>query len=158
MFLLHIPEVSKITESFSNSWYDVTDGLASAEQLKLMTSFWHAVWLAADVVNCLISGLTGRTIWQAHYITHEQIWFINLFPVDSNITKIIIHRLFEKICSKKDSTFNNLKSIIRMNSYKVKLFIYSYFYTTHSILWCGYFWCSSIIKLWVHVFQFQRLY
>ena len=39
MFLLHIPEVfvSKIAVSFSNSWYDVTDGLASAEQLKLMT-------------------------------------------------------------------------------------------------------------------------
>ena len=75
MFLLHIPEVfvSKITVSFSYIWYDVTDGLASAEQLKLMTSFWHAVWLAADVVNCLISGLTRKTMWQAHYVTHEQI-------------------------------------------------------------------------------------
>ena len=75
MFLLHIPEVfvSKIAVSFSNSWYDVTNGLASAEQLKLMTPFWHAVWLAADVLNCLISGLTGRTIWQAHYVTHEKI-------------------------------------------------------------------------------------
>ena len=63
MFLFHIPEVfvSKIAVSFSNSWY-VTDGLASAEQLKLMISFSHAVWLAADVVNCLISGLTGRTM------------------------------------------------------------------------------------------------
>ena len=41
MFLLHIPEVfvSKIAVSFSNSWYDVTNGLASAEQLKLMTPF-----------------------------------------------------------------------------------------------------------------------
>ena len=74
MFLLHIPEgfVSKIAVSFSNSWY-VTDGLASAEQLKLMTSFWHAVWLVADVVNCLISGLTERKIWQAHFVTYEQI-------------------------------------------------------------------------------------
>ena len=73
MFLLHIPEVSKITVSFSNSWYDVTNGLASTEQWKLMTSFWHAVRLAADVMNFLISGLTGRTIWQAHYVTYEQI-------------------------------------------------------------------------------------
>ena len=32
--LFHIPDgfVSKIAVSFSNNWYDVTDGLASAEQ------------------------------------------------------------------------------------------------------------------------------
>ena len=59
-FLLHIPEgfVSKIAVSFSNSWYDVTDGLASAEQLMLITLPRHALLLAADVVNCTFSGLS----------------------------------------------------------------------------------------------------
>ena len=137
MFLLHIPEVSKITVSFSNSWYDVTNGLASAEQLKLMTSFWHVVWLAADFVNRLISGLTGRKIWQAHYVIHEQIIHL-LVSCWEQQHKNIIHRLFGKICPKKDSTFNYFKSMIRMNSYKVKLylflFLYNIFYFTMWLL------------------------
>ena len=64
-FLVHIPEgfVSKIAVSFSNSWYDVTDGLASAEQLKPIISPLHALLSMTDVVNCTFSGLstTGYT-------------------------------------------------------------------------------------------------
>ena len=33
----------KMAVSFSNSWYDVTPGLALAEQLKLMTFAVHAL-------------------------------------------------------------------------------------------------------------------
>ena len=71
--------------------------------------------------------------------------FIYLLPFDSNSTKIIIHRLFEKICFKKDSYFNNFKSIIRVNSYKVKLIPIS----IRHILSCDVviYECSSIIKL-----------
>ena len=62
MFLNHKLEVfvSKLAVLFSNSWYDITGGLASAKQLNLMTSFWHTLWLAADVSNYVISGLTGE--------------------------------------------------------------------------------------------------
>ena len=61
-FLFHIPEgfVSKIAVSFSNSWYDVTDGLALAEQLKLIISPLHALLSMTDVVNCTFSGLSTR--------------------------------------------------------------------------------------------------
>ena len=62
MFLFHIPEgfASKIAVSFSNSWYDVTDGLGSAEQLKLIMSPLHALLSVTDVVNCTLSGLSTR--------------------------------------------------------------------------------------------------
>ena len=58
--LLHIPEalVFKITVSFSNSCYDVTPGLALAEQLKLMTSLVHALLSNAELINWTFSGLS----------------------------------------------------------------------------------------------------
>ena len=57
---LHLAEVSKIAEPFSNSSYDVTGGLALAEQLMLITSPWHALLPDADVWNCTFSGLTVK--------------------------------------------------------------------------------------------------
>ena len=36
-----------------------------------------------------------------------------------NNTKIIMHKLFEKFAPKRNSGFNNFKSIMRVNSYKV---------------------------------------
>ena len=61
-FLFHIPErfASKMTVSFSSSWYDVTDGLASAEQLKPIMSPLHALLSMTDVVNCTFPGLSTR--------------------------------------------------------------------------------------------------
>ena len=58
--LLHIPEtlVFKMEVSFSNSWYDVTPGLALAEQLKLMTSPVHALLCTTELVNWTFSGLS----------------------------------------------------------------------------------------------------
>ena len=57
--LLHIPEalVFKMAVSFSNSWYDVTLGLALAEQLKLMTSCVHALLSTAELINWTFSDL-----------------------------------------------------------------------------------------------------
>ena len=59
-FLVHIPDVSKIAMSFSSSWYDVTDGTASAEQLMLITSPRHALLSAADVSSRALSGLSEK--------------------------------------------------------------------------------------------------
>ena len=61
-FLFHTPKgfTTKIAASFSNSWYDVTDGLASAEQLKLIMAPLHALLSIADVVSCTFSGLSKR--------------------------------------------------------------------------------------------------
>ena len=58
--LLHIPEtlVFKVEVSFSNSWYDVTPGLALAEQLKLMTSPLNALLSATELVNWTFSGFS----------------------------------------------------------------------------------------------------
>ena len=58
--LLHIPEVLvfKIALSFSNSQYNVTPGLALAEQLKLMTSPAHALLSTTELVNWTFSGLS----------------------------------------------------------------------------------------------------
>ena len=58
--LPHIPEVLvfKIALSFSNSWYDVTPGLALAEQLKLMTSPLHALLSTTELVKWTFSGLS----------------------------------------------------------------------------------------------------
>ena len=61
-FLFHIPErfASTMTVPFSNSWYDVTDGLASAEQVKPIMSPLHALLSMTDVVNCTFPGLSTR--------------------------------------------------------------------------------------------------
>ena len=61
-FFFHIPEgfASKMAVSFSNSWYDVTDGPASAEQLKPIISPLHALLSMTDVVNCTLPGLSTR--------------------------------------------------------------------------------------------------
>lgn len=61
-FLVHIPKgfTSKIAASFSNSWYDVIDGLASAEQLKLILAPLHALLSMADEINCTFFGLSKR--------------------------------------------------------------------------------------------------
>ena len=48
----------KMAVSFSNSWYDVTLGLALAEQLKLMTSCVHALLFIAELINWTFSGLS----------------------------------------------------------------------------------------------------
>ena len=48
----------KMAVSFSNSWYDVTLGLALAEQLKLMTSCVHALLSTAELINWTFSGLS----------------------------------------------------------------------------------------------------
>ena len=58
--LLHVPEalVFKMAFSFSNNWYDVTLGLASAEQVKLMTFPIHALSFMAEFINWTFSGLS----------------------------------------------------------------------------------------------------
>ena len=48
----------KMAVSFSNSWYDVTPGLALAEQLKLMTFAVHALSFVEELVNWTFSGLS----------------------------------------------------------------------------------------------------
>ena len=58
---LHIPErLTSVAVSFLNSWYDVTAGLASAEQLNVIVLPWHALSSITDVVNCTFSGLSTR--------------------------------------------------------------------------------------------------
>ena len=58
--LVHIPEalMFKMAVSFSNSFYDVTPGLALAEQLKLMTFPLHALLFIAELINWTFSGLS----------------------------------------------------------------------------------------------------
>ena len=48
----------KMAVSFSNSWYNVTPGLALADQLKLMTSLVHALFSTAELINWTFSGLS----------------------------------------------------------------------------------------------------
>ena len=57
---LHIPValLFKMAVSFSKSWYDVTPGLALAEQLKLMTFPVHALSFMAELINWTFSGLS----------------------------------------------------------------------------------------------------
>ena len=57
---LHVPEalVFKMAFLFSNNWYDVTLGLASAEQVKLMTFPVHALSFMAELINWTFSGLS----------------------------------------------------------------------------------------------------
>ena len=59
--LLHIPGalVFKMAVSFSISWYDVTPGLALAEQLKLMTFPVHALSSMAELIKWTFSGLSS---------------------------------------------------------------------------------------------------
>ena len=52
---------SKIALSFSDSWYDVTDGLAPVKQLTLIMSSLHALLSKTAVVNCRFPGLSSRT-------------------------------------------------------------------------------------------------
>ena len=58
--LIHVPEALefKMTFWFSNNWYDVTLGLASAEQVKLMTFPVHALSFMAELINWTFSGLS----------------------------------------------------------------------------------------------------
>ena len=57
--LLHIPELLvSLAVSFINNRYEVTGGLASAEQLNFTVSFRHAFSAVALVVNCTFSGLS----------------------------------------------------------------------------------------------------
>ena len=48
----------KMAVSFSNSWYEVTPGLALAEQLKLMTFPVHALSFVEELINWTFSGLS----------------------------------------------------------------------------------------------------
>ena len=48
----------KMAFSFSNNWYDVTLGLASDEQVKLMTFPVHALSFMAELINWTFCGLS----------------------------------------------------------------------------------------------------